>query len=265
MLGAFSSEWVKLRRRAMLFWGLGGGLFFAVLATIFTIERAVKSYNPFAEHGHGFRVTIAELAAPDGLVHGVVHVSSLIGIVVLCLFAGAFATEYSQGTMRNLLVREPRRVHLLCGKFLALAAFIGVAVVLEIVVSGAFAFALAPGKGISTAAWTSSAGLRDLGQATLHVYLACVGYGVLGAALGVLLRSPGVAIGTAVAYIIPGEAIIVAAIWSAGNRWLPGQLLSALAQGGTGDASYSHALVTLTVYAAVIAAGTLVLFRRRDA
>jgi hypothetical protein len=88
---------------------------------------------------------------------------------------------------------------------------------------------------------------------------------VLGAALGVLLRSPGVAIGTAVAYIIRAEAIIVAAIWSGGKRWLPGQLLSAPAEGGTGDASYSHGLVTLTVYAAVIAAGTLMLFRRRDA
>ena len=41
MLGAYSSEWVKLRRRAMLLWGLGGGLFFAVLATVFTVERAV--------------------------------------------------------------------------------------------------------------------------------------------------------------------------------------------------------------------------------
>jgi ABC-type spermidine/putrescine transport system permease subunit II len=97
------------------------------------------------------------------------------------------------------------------------------------------------------------------------VYLASVGYGLLGAALGVLLRSPGVAIGTAVAYVLPGEAIIVAAIWSNGDRWLPGRLLSALSQGGTSDVSYSHALVTLLVYAVVISVGILALFRRRDA
>jgi len=264
MFGAFSSEWIKIRRRAMLLWGLGGGLFFAVLATIFTIERAVRTFNPFVER-HGIRVTFAVLEAPDGLVHGVVDVSTLIGIVALCLFAGAFATEYSQGTLRNLLVREPRRVQLLCGKFLALASFIALAVVLEILVSCAVAFLLAPGRGITTSAWTSSAGLNDLLEATLHVIVASVGYGLLGAAIGVLLRSPGVAIGAAVAYVVPVEAIVVGAIWSNGDRWLPGQLLSALAHGGTTDSSYHHTLITLAVYVLLIAAATLMVFRRRDA
>ena len=39
MIGAFSSEWVKLRRRSMLVWGLGAGLLFSVFATALTIER----------------------------------------------------------------------------------------------------------------------------------------------------------------------------------------------------------------------------------
>jgi len=66
-----------------------------------------------------------------------------------------------------------------------------------------------------------------------------------------------------VAYALPGEAIINA-LWSNGDRWLPGQLLSALAHGGTSSASYAHALLTLVVYAAVVGAGTLMLFQRRD-
>ena len=263
MLGAFSSEWVKLRRRSMLLWGLGGGLLFTVLATVFTIERATKTLTP-GPGGHGFRITVAQLSQPDGLVHGVVDVSNLVGIVALCLFAGAVATEYSQGTLRNLLVRESRRAQLLSGKFLALAVFIGLAVLLAILVAAGVAFALAPSKGISTSAWTSSTGLSDLGQSILHVYLACVGYGVLGTALAIVLRSPAVAIALGVAYVLPGEAIINA-LWSNGDRWLPGQLLSALAHGGTSSASYPHALVTLTAYAVIIASGTLVLFQRRDA
>lgn len=263
MLGAFSSEWVKLRRRSMLLWGLGGGLLFTVLATVFTIERATKTLAP-GFHGHGFRITVAQLSQPDGLVHGIVDVSNLVGIVALCLFAGAVATEYSQGTLRNLLVRQPRRSQLLSGKFLALALFIGLAVVLAIAVAAAVAFALAPSKGIHTSAWTSSTGLTDFGQSILHVYLACIGYGVLGTALAIVLRSPAVAIALGVAYVLPGEAIINA-LWSNGDRWLPGQLLSALAHGGTSSASYAHALLTLALYAVVAAAGTLVLFQRRDA
>jgi ABC-type transport system involved in multi-copper enzyme maturation permease subunit len=174
------------------------------------------------------------------------------------------ATEYSQGTLRNLLVRQPRRGQLLSGKFLALALFIGVAVVIAIAVAAAVALALAPSKGIHTSAWTSSTGLGDLGQAILHVYLACIGYGVLGTALAIVLRSPTLAIAIGVAYALPGEAIINA-LWSNGDRWLPGQLLSALAHGGTSSASYGHALVTLVVYAAVVGAGTVMLFQRRDA
>jgi len=263
MLGAFSSEWVKLRRRSILLWGLGGGLLFTVLATVFTIERATKTLTA-ESHGHGFRITVAQLSQPDGLVHGVVDVSNLVGIVALCLFAGAVATEYSQGTLRNLLVRQPRRAQLLSGKFLALALFIAVAVVLAVGVAVIVAFVLAPAKGIHTSAWTSSTGVSDLVQSILHVWLACIGYGVLGTALAVVLRSPAVAIALGVAYVLPGEAIINA-LWSNGDRWLPGQLLSALAHGGTSSASYSHALVTITAYVVIVAVGTLVLFQRRDA
>jgi ABC-2 type transport system permease protein len=262
MLGAFTSEWVKLRRRSMLLWGFGGGLLFTVLATALTIERAQKTFPPGERHR--FHATVAQLSQPDGLVHGVVDVSNLVGIVALSLFAGAVASEYSLGTLRNLLVRQPRRVQLLSGKFLALALFFGIAVVLAIGVATGVAFALAPSKGIDTSAWTSSTALNDLGQSILHVYLASLGYAVLGTALAIILRSPAIAIALGVAYALPGEAIINT-LWDNGDRWLPAQLLSALAHGGTSSASYSHALVTLIVYAAIAAAGTLVLFRQRDA
>jgi ABC-type transport system involved in multi-copper enzyme maturation permease subunit len=261
MVGAFSSEWVKLRRRTMLVWGLGGGLLFSLFATALTIERTQRSFSSGA--GVRFHVTIAQLSGPDGFVQGVVTASNLIGIVALCLFAGALASEYSQGTMRNLLVRQPRRTELLTGKFAALAAFFALAILLAVAVSAGVAFALGPSKGIDTAAWTSSTGLRDLGQTVLHIYLAAVGYGVLGTALAVLLRSPVLAVAIGVAYALPGEAIINR-LWSNGDRWLPGQLLSALAHGGTSTASYSRALITLTIYAAVTAAGTLALFHWRD-
>jgi ABC-2 type transport system permease protein len=136
--------------------------------------------------------------------------------------------------------------------------------VLAIAVAAAVAFALAPSKGIDTSAWTSSTGLNDLVQSILHVWLSCIGYGILGTALAIVLRSPAVAIAVGVGYVLPGEAIINA-LWDNGDRWLPGQLLSALAHGGTGSASYAHALVTLFAYASVVTAGTLLLFARRDA
>jgi ABC-2 type transport system permease protein len=261
VIGAFSSEWVKLRRRSMLLWGLGGGLVFSVFATAITIERTQRSFPPGT--GARFHVTIAQLSQPDGFVHGVVTASNLIGIVALCLFAGAVASEYSQGTLRNLLVFQPRRSQLLTGKFLALGLFFGVAIVLAVAVGAGVAFALGPSKGINTSAWTTSTGLGDLGQTILHIYLASIGYAILGTALAILLRSSALAIAIGVAYALPGEAIINR-LWSSGDRWLPGQLLSALAHGGTGTASYAHTLITLGIYAVGVAAAALLLFRRQD-
>jgi hypothetical protein len=53
--------------------------------------------------------------------------------------------------------------------------------------------------------------------------------------------------------------MIPSRLWNSGDHWLPGQLLSALAHGATNTASYSHALITLTVYTAIVTAGTLAL------
>ncbi|MGO9973163.1 MAG: ABC transporter permease [Solirubrobacteraceae bacterium] len=264
MLRSFSSEWVKLRRRSMLIWGLGGMLFFSAIATFITFNRAVKVLEP-GFHGHGFRVTVAELSQPNGLVHGIVDVSSLFGIIALALYAGSTATEYSLGTLRNLLVRQPARIKLLCGKFLALALFVLIALILAFAVGAVIAFAVGPGKGVDTSAWTSSTGLNDTFQALFHVYLTTLGYGVLGTALAVVLRSPAVAITVGIAYALPVEAIIQGALWTDGNRWLPGQLLSAVAHGGTDATTYGRALLLVVIYALLAGVGTLILFRRRDA
>ncbi len=262
MARSYASEWLKLRRPLLLAWGLGAGLGCTVLATVFTIEEAGQSLA----HGSGrlgLKATIAELSQSQGIAHGLVGVSNLLGVIGLCLFAGAFATEFSQGTLRNLLVRQPRRVALLSGKFLAIATFLALAVVLAGAVSALAGLALGPGKGIHTAAWLSTGGANDLGQALLHVYLAALGYGVMGAALAVTFRSPPVAIAIGVAYALPGEAIMIS-IWEDGERWLPASLLSTLAQGGTSTVSYSHALLMTAIYASVACVLTMLLFARRD-
>jgi ABC-2 type transport system permease protein len=263
MWGSFVSELSKLQRRGMVLGGFGAGMLFPLLATIFTIERAQNIAPPF--RGTRGRVAYWVLEQPNGLVHGVTDVSVLLGIVSLVVFAAAFAQEYSQGTLRNLLVREPRRSQFLIGKYLAIAVFMFAVVLVAIALSVALAFILAPGKGIHTAAWTSSTGLNDLFQAIFHAYIATLYYGVFGAALAILLRSPAASIGVGLAYFIAIEAIIVGAIWSGGGNWLPDHLLNALTHGGNSDSTYYHALLMLTIYTLAVAGAIITLFRRRDA
>lgn len=93
--------------------------------------------------------------------------------------------------------------------------------------------------------------------------LAMIGYGLLGAALAVLVRSPVAAIGAGVAWLLPVESILSGAISSA-DRWLPGQLLGTLAEGGGSDVSFTQVLLVLGLYTAALALVCARCFQARD-
>jgi len=130
-------------------------------------------------------------------------------------------------------------------------------------VSIGIAFAIAPSRGISTSAWASAAGVSAVWTAIWHLVLAALGFGTLGAALAVILRSPVAALAVGVAWILPAESILAAA-WADGKYWLPGQLLQNLAAGGSASVPVGRTLITLGVYWVIVAVGTSVLFLRRD-
>jgi hypothetical protein len=261
MLRAFRSEWLKLRRPGM---ALAAGVIVTLgaLSTAITITAAQDAPARLAGPG-GSRPTLHELAAADGLARTLERTATLLGVVALGIFAIAVAAEYSQGTLRNLLVRQPRRLRLLAGKLLATASFVTIAVVVALGTAAAIGFVLAAGRGIDTGAWTTATGLQALASGAGDLVLATLGWGVLGAALGIVLRSPAPAVGVGVAYALPLEAILTAA-WDQGARWLPGQLLWALATGGTADVTYARAAALLAVYLAIALATAATLFARRD-
>ena len=257
--GVFVSELMKLRRPVLL---LGGGavlLGFIALVTVLGLERVTSgSLGQFLRP-----IVLAELSQPGGLVLGLKRGGPLMGIVVLGIFAAAFGAEYSTGMLRNLLVREPRRLEFLAGKYLALLLFGAAVVLAAAIVSIGVAFAIAPSRGIATGAWTSEAGIAAVWSAIWHLIIAALGFGTLGAALAVILRSPVAALAVGVAWVLPAEAILAAA-WADGQYWLPGQLLQNLAAGGSASVPIGRTLITLGVYWVIVCVGTSVLFVRRD-
>jgi hypothetical protein len=123
----------------------------------------------------------------------------------------------------------------------------------------AAAYAAAPGRDIDTGAWS----LVEAAAAAGNTALAMAGFALLGAALGVLLRSPAAAIGVGVAYVLPVEQILQGAVDGA-EAWLPGRLLEALAVGGTEQVGYGHAAGILALYLTATAIACALLFKRRD-
>jgi ABC-2 type transport system permease protein len=118
-------------------------------------------------------------------------------------------------------------------------------------------------KGVDTTVWFGPAGLAELARSGTNLLLSTLGFALIGAILGIVLRSPVAAIGVGIAYALPVEAILSSTIGGI-DRFLPGQLLQVLAAGGEHSLSYATAAVSLGIYGvlAVVVAGTL--FARRD-
>ncbi|MCM3923129.1 ABC transporter permease subunit [Frankia sp. AiPs1] len=258
MIATFRAEWVPMLRPRFLLGTLGAVVGCAVLGTVLT----------FFSVGHrdfdGDPVTAAALSRSDGLIQGVQAVSILLGVVALSIVAAALAGDHSHGTLRNQLVARPHRAQLLAGKLLALAAFVVLIVAAATAVSVGLSFLLAPTRGVSTAAWSSGAGLADLGTGFVNLCLGSLGYAAIGALAAILLRGPAAAIAVALAYALPVE-MLIARIYHPARSWLPVQLMQEIATGGAAaPMPYADALLRGVVYAGVMVLLALLVFRRRD-
>ncbi|MDT3440489.1 ABC transporter permease subunit [Pseudofrankia sp. BMG5.37] len=258
MARAFLAEWLPLRRRRFVVGTFSATAAVAALGAVLTF-MATGGREFYGDYPH-----TSSLARPTGIVDGLNAISILLGVVGLCVVAAALAGDYSRGTLRNQLMAQPHRLQLLAGKCLALASFITLVVLAAAAVSVALSFVLAPIKGVPTDAWTSAAGMRELGKGIANNLLNAWGYGVLGALAAIVFRSPAAAISVGLAYVLPVE-IIVTGIWGTAGHWLPGQLLQNIANGGHGyPTTYADAGLRILLYGLVAALITALLFRYRD-
>ena len=139
-----------------------------------------------------------------------------------------------RGTIRTMLLRQPRRVRLLAGKLAATADLrrncprrhrgrhLG---------RGPHP---GPRQGVDTGAWTTldaaGAAFTDFGAVLLWI----TGYAVLGMMVAVLLRSVPLALGVGIAWAGPFEHLVQNA-WAPAVKVFPGLLLEAFVAGGTPD------------------------------
>ena len=251
---AFTSEWTKLRRPTLLvstFLGLAAA---ASLFVILVFSQASQD---------GGIVSLRQLAQPNGLVLGVARAAMLLGVVAFGIAASQVASEYSLGTLRQLLVRQPRRAVLLAGKMLGVITFLVLALCFAAVIALVVAVVAAHTRGVPTSAWFTGTGLGDLFRELGDLVLAVIGYSVLGMALGQFVRSAVFAVIIGFAWLIAVENIVTRIVPST-QQWLPGQSIIAVASGGAEGVSYAHGLVLGAVYLAVAIAAAMAVFLRSD-
>jgi len=252
---AFRSEWFKIRRPGVLLGGLGAMVAFSILAVVLTMARADSGPRDAA-------VSIARLSQPDGFASILQRGSDFLGVFALGVLAVATAQEYSNGTLRSLLVREPRRIRLLAGKTVANLLYVCASVLVASLVALLLALVLAPGKGITTSEWLGS-GLGDTASTIGNLVVAAFGFGMFGTLLALVVRAPAPAVIGGVLWILPVENLLTRA-WPNVGHWLPGQQLAAVVARGNDISSYGWALglgMSLVAFAAITGSA---LFRWRD-
>ncbi len=261
---AFRSELLKFRRWSVL---AGSGVMIAATAFI-----AYLTFHQITSGATGSELTplIQAFPTPQGLITVVGQARSLIIVIALIMVTSNIAAEWSQGTLRNLLVREPNRLRLLAGKMLALVLFVIVSAALTLAISATLILVAAHAQGIQAAAWTSSEGLRTLLAFFGNEVLCLVGISLLGMLIAVLTRSVGAAVGVALAYVLVPEGII-AMVWQEGSQWFPVRVLNFLpgstfppAVGPTPPQGYAAALLVALLWMVGFVVVSALVFQRQD-
>jgi ABC-2 type transport system permease protein len=252
MIRAYRSEWLKLIRRGMF---LAALLMCAVaaLGAWIAISRAKLTGD----------LTVVRLSQSDGFLQIMQRASDIISIFALGVVATAIALEYQQGTLRNLLVRQPDRLRLLTGKVAAITTWLGITLVVASGVALATALLTAPSRGLDTSAWFTGNGVGSTLGAFGGVTLAGIGMGLIGAALALMMRTVAPAIVIGIAWLLPIEHVLINS-WSWMTAYLPGQALGAIAAGGNNALPFGHSVATAAVWVVGLVGAGAFLFRTRD-
>ncbi len=260
MFNVVRSELRKLRRPTLFFGTMGAVVFFSGL---FSALLYLLIDSPQGNADRGRVITREVLALSSGGVQGFANVGGFLGIIALCVFAAQTAQEYTYGTLRNLLVRQPSRMKILAGKLISMKVFALVMIILSAIVSIGTSVILAPTVDVSTKMWFTSAGIEFIYTTFVNVIISVIGFGIIGMVLGLLLRSPISAISFGVLWLLIVEILLIA-VKNSLQSWLPGYQLSTIASGGSADVTYTHALATGGAYVLVGAVVASILFVRRD-
>jgi ABC-2 type transport system permease protein len=259
----FRSEFIRIWRPAYFYGGFGAMAGFAALISVF-IYTAAKTGPPVptaSGQAAGF-ASVAQLASPGGFVAPLAVISRPAGVIMLALWAIAVATDYSTGLIRIVVQAYPRRVQLMAGKIMALAAFTIIAATIAYLVMIFCARPLARLEGINVEHWHTDFASHFL-KGYLDFTVAMLVWGLIGLMLAVLTRSSALAIGIGIGFLLVVESLISIVAANAA-KYLPGGTLTTLVQGGTDGFPWGAAAAVVVLYGAIAAAVSLLVFRARD-
>jgi ABC-2 type transport system permease protein len=255
------SEWIKFRSLRSSVIALGASA--VVLVGLGLLFSAVQS-GQLAGPGDGGGPPVTGVDPVSISLSGVMLAQLIVGSLGVMMSAG----EYSTGMIRSSLAAVPRRLPVLWGKVLVFAAVTFVATTIA-----AF-LAFFAGQAVLSAGGAATASLSDPGvlRAIFGAAVDLTGIGLLGLALGALLRTTAGAISTlfGITLLLPGVlSLLPDSFSSAVGPYLPSNAVNAFmtaeAAPGANLLSPWAGFAVFAGYIVVLLGAAAVSLRRRDA
>jgi hypothetical protein len=248
------SEWIKLTTLRSTWLTLA----LAVLGTI--IVGAVVCANAAADWGQVHHGHLEVVNPIDASLTGILLAQLAIGVLGVLTISG----EYATGMIRSSLAAAPRRLPVLAAKLAVYAAM--TAVMMTVATLAAFVLGQAF-LGSHGTTLTATHALRAVLGGSLYL----VAVGVLGVALGFLLRSTagGIAALVGLLLVLPALGDALPVTWQPHLLpYLPSNAGAALYSANpdpTTSVSPLAATVVLAIWCAIALTGAATVLRRRDA
>ena len=261
-----ASEWIKLRSLRSTLYTLAAAFVvmvgFGMLAAAAVTGEIRRGDGGGPGSGGGPRGDFAMDATSISLA-GLTLAQMIIGVLGVLIVSG----EYSTGMIRSSLTAVPRRLPVLWAKAVVVSAVALGAMLVAVFVAFFASQAILAGKDMDVAIGSDGVLRALIGAA---VYL--TGVGVLGVALGALLRHTAGAITTlfAALLVVPGLiGLVLPDSWTENvTPYLPsnaGQAFTSAVDTGQGLLGPGAGLATFLTYLVVLLAAAAVMLRRRDA
>ncbi|WP_448545952.1 ABC transporter permease subunit [Roseiflexus sp.] len=285
MINLIRAEWLKLSRRP-LSWILLILFLVLLVAQILTqfaltVSMPVRSGIVSAQFEEWRRGVIF----PGIFATALSHVNSLGGIFAVIFAAGAIGSEYSWGTLRTHLARDPARDRYLLAKLTTIMLMLATATLLATLLAALLSAILSPLLG--SAIRITPDDLMNLIPAILRAIYVLLPYVLLTAYATLLTRSVlgGVAIGLSYIIVETGFGAlallrVLGGVWALVYNLTIGQNINTLTLMNrhafglrpetTAPLDLSQlpsplqATIVVAVYSALFLAFALILFRRRD-
>ncbi len=253
-----SSEWIKTRTLRSTW--LTAGVTLLIVVVLGAIAAGV-SLGRSGTASPGFAPPTATTPLTTALA------GANLAVLIVAVWGSIFgAREFSSGMIRTTLAAVPRRLRVLWAKVIAFAAVAVPAVVVGVLLAFFLGMAVLSAGGADTVSFTDTGVARVVLGTAYYI----VGLGLIGLALGVLLRVTAAAIGTVVGAVLFIPTLANALLpdsWSSVLKYLPsnaGAAFTNLADSADrltpGQGSW-----VFTAWIVVALAGAAVALVRRDA